>query len=369
MIPLLLLLGVIGIALANGANDNAKGVATLEGSGDLDAGGARTLATLATLLGALTSIFVGARLAAAFSGGGLLPDGAVAGPALLAAIAVGTTLTVGGAAFLGYPISTTHALIGSLVGAGTIATAGQLHYGVLAQRFIAPLLLSPIVAAGLVAGARPALARMGLALGVSSASCVCLDLPAAEPDLRTGATALRIRPVLHTCANRRRGSAVGVTAARAMTGAHIVSAAVQSFARGLNDTPKIAALALGSVSAGALGGPTAAFFLVALAMAIGGWFGSRRVGHTMSRRIARLDPGPAMVANSTTAGLVLAASLFSLPVSMTHVSVGALTGLGWSTKSARWDTIRHIGLSWLLTLPLAAAAAAGTYLLFERIAP
>ena len=61
------------------------------------------------------------------------------------------------------------------------------------------------------------------------------------------------------------------------------------------------------------------------------------------------------------------ASTFALPVSMTHVGVGSLAGMGWSTGQARWDTLRTIVLSWLLTLPLAAALGALTFVLMERI--
>ena len=56
-----------------------------------------------------------------------------------------------------------------------------------------------------------------------------------------------------------------------------------------------------------------------------------------------------------------------VPVSITHVGVAWLGGLGWSTGQARWDTLRTIALSWVLTLPLAAALGAVTFALAERI--
>ncbi len=76
-----LLVAALAVAIANGANDNFKGVATLFGS---RAGSYRTClawATLTTLAGSLAAVFLGARLAAAFTGGGLLPAGAAAIPA------------------------------------------------------------------------------------------------------------------------------------------------------------------------------------------------------------------------------------------------------------------------------------------------
>ena len=152
-----------------------------------------------------------------------------------------------------------------------------------------------------------------------------------------------------------------------VSGAHFLSAGLQSFARGLNDTPKIAALLLGAMLAGQRPSPGVALVAVAAAMMVGGWFGARRVGETMSYRITTLTDGQALASNAVTAWLVLAASSFALPVSMTHVGVGSLAGLGWSTGRARWDTLRTIALSWILTLPLAAALGAVTFVLAERI--
>lgn len=369
MISTILVVGAVAVAAANGANDNFKGVATLFGSRSASYHTSLAWATATTLAGSLAAVFLGARLATAFTGGGLLPPAVVALPALLTAVGMGAALTVGIAARAGLPISTTHALLGALLGAGGIASAGQLNLGVLTQRFVAPLLLSPVAAFAIVATTYPLLSRIRSGLGVRASSCVCLTAAGDVVPLGAGTLAMRSLPVLHTCDRRYEGVLLGVSAQQVVSGAHFLSAGAQSFARGLNDTPKIAALLLGATLAGQRLSAGAAFVVVAASMMIGGWIGARRVGETMSHRITTLNAGQALTSNAVTAALVLAASAFALPVSMTHVGVGSLAGLGWSTGQARWHTLRTIALSWFLTLPLAAALGAVAFALAERITP
>jgi len=141
--------------------------------------------------------------------------------------------------------------------------------------------------------------------------------------------------------------------------AHFVSAGVVSFARGLNDTPKIVALLLViqafDIKLGML--------LVAIAMAVGGLLNARRVAVTMSKRITPLNPGQGFTANLVTSALVIAASRFGLPVSTTHVSVGSLFGIGLITREANARVVTGILLSWVLTLPIAAILSAAIYVI------
>ena len=108
---------LIGLLLAwgNGANDNFKGVATLLGSGTTSYRGALIWATVTTGLGSMTALLVARQLLSAFSGEGLVPAHVVADPIFPAAVALAAGLTVLAATRLGFPISTTHALIGGLV--------------------------------------------------------------------------------------------------------------------------------------------------------------------------------------------------------------------------------------------------------------
>ena len=184
-----------------------------------------------------------------------------------------------------------------------------------------------------------------------------------------GVLAAKPEPLVHVCDRRYAGTVVGIDAQQLVSGGHFLSAGLQSFARGLNDTPKIAALLIGASAAGMQMPAHAAFVAVAAAMAVGGWLGARRVGETMSHRITSLNEGQALTSNAVTSALVLAASAFAMPVSMTHVAVGSLAGLGWSTGQARWNTLRAIALSWLLTLPLAGLLGALAFAIAERVAP
>jgi PiT family inorganic phosphate transporter len=139
-----------------------------------------------------------------------------------------------------------------------------------------------------------------------------------------------------------------------LDGAHYLSAGAVSFARGLNDTPKIVALMVAAQAMDLRGG----MVLVGLAMALGALLHARKVAETMSRKITPMNHGQGFSANLVTAALVLLASRLGLPVSTTHVSCGGLFGIGAVTRQARWKTIGSILLAWLITLPTAALISA-----------
>jgi PiT family inorganic phosphate transporter len=164
------------------------------------------------------------------------------------------------------------------------------------------------------------------------------------------------------CIERYAGSILGLNCQRLMDSAHFLSAGVVSFARGLNDTPKIAALL---TILHFLGGGIS-MTLVAAAMAIGGLIHSRRIAETMSHKITGMNHGQGFSANLATGILVIAASLFGLPVSTTHVSVGALFGIGATTGQANFKVVTSILLSWVLTLPCAAILSAICYACVAR---
>jgi len=97
-------------------------------------------------------------------------------------------------------------------------------------------------------------------------------------------------------------------------------------------------------------------------MAVGGLLHGDRVARTMSTDITSLNPGQGF-ASSTVAGLlVLVATPLELPVSTTHVTCGALFGIGAVTGQARWKVVGQILTAWVTTLPVAAALGAALYL-------
>ena len=152
---------------------------------------------------------------------------------------------------------------------------------------------------------------------------------------------------------------------------HWLSSGATSFARALNDTPKIAAfLFLGlSLFPGTIAVTlpiNLPIMAVAITMGLGSLWGGYRVLSVMAYRIAPLDQRNALVANVTTSSLVLLASPLGLPMSTTHVSTGALFGvrLGERQTPRENDAIKMILFGWLVTLPVTATlAAVGSWLL------
>jgi PiT family inorganic phosphate transporter len=362
---LVLCVAVSLVAFSNGANDNFKGVASLFGSGTCGYKRAIFWGTLTTLCGAIIAIALATTLMKRFSGKGLVPDILVADPTFLLAVALGAGSTVLLATRFGFPISTTHALTGGLVGAG-LAAAGPsaVNVSALGANFVMPLLVSPVIAVALGALYYLIMRAGRLKLGIQKEMCICVGdevtVRAVDPPagLFAAETLPRITVATGTvsrCRQRYAGRMLGANAGRILDTLHFLSAGAVSLARGWNDTPKIAGLLLVAV------GPAYAawgFVGVALTMAAGGLIAARRVAETMGHKITNMNPGQGFAANLATATLVLGACLFAWPVSTTHVSVGALLGIGISTRQAKWETVIPVLLSWVVTLPCAASIAA-----------
>ena len=146
MLLALLFLVVCFLAWSNGANDNFKGVASIYGSRICGYRAAINWATAATAAGSVTAIGLAQELMTRFSGKGLVPDALTTQPTFLLAVALGAGATVMLATRLGFPISTTHALTGALLGAGVVDAPGAVNFAALSRHFVTPLLLSPVMA-------------------------------------------------------------------------------------------------------------------------------------------------------------------------------------------------------------------------------
>lgn len=363
---LFLIAAAMLVAFANGANDNFKGVATLYGSHALRYRPALSWATASTLAGSLAAVLMAGGLVERFGGKEFVSDTVIADPSFLLAVAGGAGLTVLLATRLGLPISTTHALIGGLVGAGMVlAGPTQVAYGTLGGSFFAPLLLSPILSLLLAAALYPVFHWCRRGLGVTEETCVCIGGEEQIAAYVPGAGALRLAggmtvaiDTVERCERRYRGRVAGIEAQALLDRAHVLTAGAVGFARGMNDTPKIAALIVGTQALGMASG----MWLTALVIAIGGVLGARRVAETISFEITPLNHGQGFAANLVTAAVVALATPFGLPVSTTHVSCGAVFGIGAASGEARWGTIGQILTAWLMTLPVAAAMAAAAAL-------
>jgi PiT family inorganic phosphate transporter len=363
--PILIVGAMLFIAYANGANDNFKGVATLFGSGTTHYRKALWWATATTLAGCLAACFLATKLIPTFQGKGLLPAFLTESQPFLAAVILGAALTVFLATQIGIPISTTHSLTGALFGSGFVAVGLQLGLHTLLTRLFLPLIVSPLLAVTLVSIGYPLLRRVTARLALSKESCVCIAseiVPAAVTPqgcvmAQTGGTLRVLVDREAVCAQRLSGSLLGVNGQRLVDVGHFLSAGAVSFARGLNDTPKIVALGL-------LANPLDLNWwiaLVASVMALGGLINAKKVAETMSNRITGIDRRHGFLANLVTSFLVIFASKWGLPVSTTHVSCGALFGIGVANGQAHWRVIRAILLAWVVTLPFAGISAGVIY--------
>ncbi len=357
-----LLVGVFLLAFANGANDNFKGVATLWGTGRYSYWTVLGWGTLCTFVGSVLGSVLAAGLVPVFNGSRFLGKDASLDPVFLAAVALGAAVTVLLATRIGAPVSTTHALAGSLVGAGLLAVgAAQVRWTAAASSIAAPLLFSPLLALGLTVSAYPFVARW-----LRARNCLCLTEPAAVV-LGHGdaaAAARGVLPSLRIAASSECARGDEVTRWNTEELVHWTSAGLISFSRGLNDTPKIAALVL---AAGWLT-PATNHVLIAVMMALGGLVAARSVANTMARRVTPIEPAAGMTANLTGALLVTAASRWGLPVSTTHVTMGAIFGVGVHRREqTNWALVRQIVAAWIITLPLGLVCGLVFYYLLRSL--
>ncbi len=364
MMITLLVLAVLFVAFANGANDNFKGVATLYGSAATTYKGALVWATSTTLAGSLASLMAGSVMVQSFSGKGLVGQVLSTDLHFLVAVGGGAVLTVLTATRIGIPVSTTHSLLGGLLGAGLMARGVQVDVAALGKYFLLPLLVSPIVSIIVTLALYISLRAVRRFIRVETETCLCVCEVHDVVDLRAdGSGVLRSTGValsvgeLAQCRTRYTGHVLGISAQRVLVVFHFVSAGAVSFARGLNDTPKIVAL----LAAASLPGFPGFSLSTIAVMALGGVLGAKRVARTMSHRITAMNEGQGFSANLATALLVILASGLGLPVSTTHVSVGALFGIGLANRRANLRPIASILAAWVTTLPMAGALAALLY--------
>ncbi|KGJ93860.1 inorganic phosphate transporter [Colwellia psychrerythraea] len=394
MLIMLLVFTTIFLAYSNGANDNFKGVATLYGSGTLSYKTAITIATVTTFIGSIAAIFLAQGLVASFSGKGLVPVEIAGTASFLIATGLGAAITVLLAARLSFPISTTHSLVGGLLGAGIAAVGMEVNFQQLGSAFFFPLLASPFIAfslgmivywlfnqtrrrlklnkeGGIYIHEKTQLLPVNLSNnGFDSAGKTLIQQGSFHQhhDLQNKQAMLMVHPLINTQqevaslnsnVNNYTGKVLGFSNQKILDTAHIMSGAAVSFARGLNDTPKIAGLLVAAQTLDINIGMIA----IAFGMAIGGLLNARRVAETMSKKITVLNSGQGFSANLVTSFMVIVASKFGVPVSTTHVSVGAIFGIGMLGKKTNGKVIGSIILSWIMTLPVAMIFSAILYIL------
>ncbi|MFQ6114867.1 MAG: inorganic phosphate transporter, partial [bacterium] len=147
---------------------------------------------------------------------------------------------------------------------------------------------------------------------------------------------------------------------------HWLSSGAASFARGLNDAPKVVALGISLMIAtgNSVGNFNPLnFFFVSLGMGLGSYLAGLRVTELLAERVTHMNHSEGFSANLMTAVLVTIAARLGLPVSTTHVSSGAIIGIGLrkGTKGVYWKTVRDMVLAWIVTLPAAGFFAVTAY--------
>jgi len=314
---------IILVALAfdytNGFHDAANAIATSVSTRALSPRRALLLSAVLNLAGAFLTTAVAATV-----GKGIVQTGAITLPIVGAALAGAIVWNL----FtwrLGLPSSSSHALIGGLIGAMLLARgASFVQWRSIWVKVAVPGLLSPVA---------------GLAIG------------------------FLVMLALYWIFRRWRPRTVNTTFRRAQT----LSAAFVSFTHGANDAQKtMGVITLALVAGGYerhFAVPPWVIVLSAAAIALGTFSGGWRIIRTMGQRIIHLQPINGFAAETSAATILLIASYNGLPVSTTHVISSAIMGVG-STRNpsaVRWGVAGNIVIAWVLTIPCAAVMAALVY--------
>jgi phosphate/sulfate permease len=321
---------IVVVALAfdytNGFHDSANAIATTISTKAMTPRAALALAAIMNVVGALVSTkvasTVGAGIIAAPVGtGGLV----VVFSALLGAI-TWNLLTW----YFGLPSSSSHALIGGLVGAAIAASQTVQWAGVL-DKVVVPMVLSPLI---------------GFGLAYLAMVAVLWAFRKAQP----------------------------ARANRNFRHAQIGSAALMAFGHGTQDAQKtMGVITLALVTSGHLASfqvPLWVILASAAAISAGTYSGGWRIMRTMGRRIIHLTPADGVAAQTVASTVMLStAYVYAVPVSTTHVITSSVMGVGATRRlsAVRWGVARSIGAAWVFTIPAAAAAAALVYLVSSQV--
>ncbi len=308
----------LGFDYTNGFHDSANAIATSISTKALTPRVALAMAALANVVGALISTKVAATI-----GKGIIetPSGGTEGLAVVLAALVGAIVWNLGTWYFGLPSSSSHALIGGLVGAAIAASEAVKWSGVV-DKVIVPMVVSPLIGFGL--------------------------------------SYLFMLLVLWTFR-----SVNAVRANRGFRWAQIASAATMSFAHGTQDAQKtMGVITLTLIVSGHLnahaGVPLWVILSSAAAISLGTYSGGWRIMRTMGRRIFSLTPPSGFAAQAVASGVMLGTSAYGLPVSTTHVISSAVMGVGATRRfsAVRWGVAGNIVVAWVLTMPAAAIVAA-----------
>ena len=325
----LVLLVVLGLAIAfdyiNGFHDTANSIATSVSTRALSPGWAIVMSSIANFAGALTGTEVARTV-----GSGLIDQGAESQVVIAAALVGAITWNLI-TWRLGIPSSSSHALIGGLLGAAFISAGiGSWQLDGVVNKVLVPLVGSPIV---------------GFLLGLTLMIVIFNLFRRAHP-MRLNAVFRRLQ---------------------------VGSAAYMAFSHGSNDAQKtMGIMTMALVAAGVIPEfrvPLWVILVAATAISLGTAAGGWRIIKTMGTKVVKLDPVHGFAAETTAATIIFGASQLGMPVSTTHVISSAIMGVGSSDRfnMIRWATARSIVTAWILTLPASGTTAALAYLVLNPL--
>jgi inorganic phosphate transporter, PiT family len=316
---------VVATALAfdftNGFHDTANAIATSVSTRAMSPRFAVLLSAVLNFAGAFISLEVAATV-----GKGIVESAAATTTVVFAGL-VGAIAWNLATWYFGLPSSSSHALIGGLVGAAFAADgSGAIKGDGLVEKVIVPGVLAPVLA----------FAVAGIAI------------------LAAYRIVGRLRP-----GPVNRSYRLG----------QFVSGSLFSLAHGTNDAQKtmgiitLALVAHGDLSAKDFDVPAWVVVSSAAAIALGTYTGGWRIIRTMGSRIIKMDPAQGFSAQGSGAAVVLAASHLGYPLSTTHVISGAVMGAGAAKRlsAVRWGVAGNIAIAWVLTLPAAAVMGGLVY--------
>jgi PiT family inorganic phosphate transporter len=324
-VTLTLVIVVIVVALAfdytNGFHDAANAIATSVSTRALPLKAALAIAAVLNLLGAL----LGQGVAKTIGSGIISPPDGRAGLTIVLAGLLGAIVWNLLTWALGWPSSSSHALIGGLTGAG-LASATTVHWSVILEKVVVPMVVSPLVG-------------FGLAYAVMVAIMWIF----------------------------RRSNAHRTT--RRFRVAQIFSASALALGHGLQDAQKTMGVIVLALAAGGYADrdepiPFWVVLAAAVAISLGTWSGGLRIMRTLGRRVIQVDPPRGFAAEASAASvLYTTAFLFAAPISTTHTTTSSILGVGATRRfsAVRWGLAGDIATGWVLTLPAAAGTAALLY--------
>jgi PiT family inorganic phosphate transporter len=324
MLVLVVLLA-IAFDYVNGFHDTANAIATSVATRALAPRYAILMATAFNFIGA----FAGTAVAKTIASG--LVDEATTTQTVIAAALIGAIVWNLITWQQGLPSSSSHALIGGLLGATIIAAGtGALNINGIVNKVLIPMLTSPL-------------------LGFFIAFALMVGLYWVFRSAKRKPMAGRFRRL------------------------QIMSAAFMAFAHGSNDAQKtMGIITLALLSAGIIDDftvPTWVIVVSATALSLGTAVGGWRIMHTMGQRVAKLEPVHGFAAETTAATILLGTAELGMPVSTTQVISGAIMGVGSSQglRHVRWGVARRILVAWVLTLPAAGTLAALAWVALNAI--